>query len=121
MCGGVRIIAARSPWVVFSGADGGGDPRRRQPLPFGEPHNLTARLSQILVNVCAEGLERRHAQDAHPSGSGAVNSSRVSSSSAVRNAARVFPDPVGAAMSMPAGKNRFPSASLSGRRLTERG
>ena len=60
-----------------------------------------SRLRQVLVDVRAQRLERRHIDDADFVRERAVRRpSQSSSSSAVRNAASVLPDPVGAAISV---------------------
>ena len=64
MCGGVRSIAARSAWRRIAGPHGRGDPRRAQPGLFGQAVNARARLREVLVDVGAERLERRHVDDA---------------------------------------------------------
>src|SRR4029453_17005551 len=65
MCGGVRSIAARSDEVVSpvrtaAVIRGGSDPAR-----FREPDNAAAWLREVLMDICAQRLERRDVDDAH--------------------------------------------------------
>ena len=48
-----------------AGADGGGHARRLQPECFRHAAQAAARFGQILVNVRAQRLQRRHVEDAH--------------------------------------------------------
>ena len=101
MCGGVRSIAARS--------DGGVSPVRtaavirgavEAELPPPSAPDAAARLREVLVDVGAQRLERRDVDDAHLVGQRRAQPLVHESSSAVRNAASVLPDPVGAAISV---------------------
>ena len=49
----------------IAGPHGGSDPGRTQPGLFGQAVNARARLREVLVNVGAERLQRRHVDDAH--------------------------------------------------------
>ena len=100
MCGGVRNIAARSACGVSPVRTAAVIRGAGQPDSSAETSNAAPWLREVLVDVRAQGFERGHVNDAHLVGRGATSASFTRSSSAVRNAARVLPDPVGAAMSV---------------------
>jgi hypothetical protein len=100
MCGGVRTIAARSDAVVSPVRTAAVMRGYLQPSLPRQAADAAARLGQVLVDVGAQGLQRRDVDHADFVRQRRFEPSRVSSSMAERNAARVLPDPVGAAMSV---------------------
>ena len=122
MCGGVRSIAARSDCGVSPVRTAAVMRGASSPIASASCADAAPRLGQVLVDVGAQRLERRDVDDAHFVGQRAAQRlPGTRSSSAVRNAASVLPEPVGAAISVwrPLA-NRRPAAALRGGRLAER-
>ena len=122
MCGGVRSIAARSAARGVAGPHGGRDPRRRKPGRFGQALNAGARLGEVLVDVRAERLERRHVEDAdlvRQRRRETLLEQRVDGGEERRQ--RLARAGGRGDQRVPAGGDRVPAAQLRGRRLADFG
>ena len=78
-----------------------GRPDRQRHTPFRrQGGNFGQRHFEVLVNVVAQRLERRDVDDLRLVGQVSGERLRTRGSMAVRKAARVFPEPVGAEISV---------------------
>ena len=83
-----------------AGADGRGDAGAGSAVALGVLPDAAARLREVLVDVGAQRLQRRDVDDPDLIRQRAAAASCTSASIAVRNAASVLPEPVGAAISV---------------------